>query len=147
MRQKLEQQLCFEVYKAANQFTKLYAKTLQPFGLTYPQYIVLLALADEDSQTTSSLCQKLGLGIGTLNPVLQKLVEKGLLKKEPSPKDKRASYFSLTEAAKALQPTIEQAIIDKLFCFDFLPAEGPELKERLRQLNEFLGMMNKEETV
>ncbi len=147
MRKKLEQQLCFEVYKAANQFTKLYAKTLQPFGLTYPQYIVLLALADEDSQTTSSLCQKLGLGIGTLNPVLQKLVEKGLLTKEPSPKDKRASYFSLTEAAKSLQPTIEQAIIDKLFCFDFLPTEGPELKGRLQQLNEFLGMMNKEETV
>lgn len=147
MRQKLEQQLCFEVYKAANQFTKLYAKTLQPFGLTYPQYIVLLALADEDSQTTSSLCQKLGLGIGTLNPVLQKLVEKGLLTKEPSPNDKRASYFSLTEAAKSLQPTIEQAIIDKLFCFDFLPTEGPELKGRLQQLNEFLGMMNKEETV
>ncbi|MGM9951641.1 MAG: MarR family winged helix-turn-helix transcriptional regulator [Lysinibacillus sp.] len=147
MMQKLEQQLCFEVYKAANQFTKLYAKTLQPFGLTYPQYLVLLALSDEDSQTTSSLCQKLGLGIGTLNPVLQKLVEKGLLKKEPSKKDKRASYFSLTTEAKALQPTVERAIVDKLSCFDFLSAEGPELKERLQQLNEFLGMMNKEETV
>lgn len=145
--QKLEQQLCFEVYKAANKFTKLYSKTLQPFGLTYPQYIVLLALTDEDGQTTSSLCQKLGLGIGTLNPVLQKLVEKGLLKKEPSKTDKRASYFSLTESAKTLQPNIEQAIVDKLFCFDFLPNEGPILKERLQQLNEFLEMMNKEETV
>jgi MarR family transcriptional regulator, organic hydroperoxide resistance regulator len=147
MMQKLEQQLCFEVYKAANQFTKLYAKTLQPFGLTYPQYLVLLALDDEGSQTTSSLCQKLGLGIGTLNPVLQKLVEKGLLEKEPSKKDKRASYFSLTKAAKTLQPTIEQTIVKKLFCFDFLPTEGPVLKERLQQLNEFLEMMNKEERV
>lgn len=147
MRQKLDQQLCFEVYKAANQFTKLYAKTLQPFGLTYPQYIVLLALGDEDSQTTSSLCQKLGLGIGTLNPILQKLVEKGLLTKEPSKVDKRASHYSLTDAAKTLQPTVEQAIVDRLFCFDFLSTEGPGLKERLRHLNEFLGMMNKEETV
>lgn len=145
--QKLEQQLCFEVYKAANQFTRLYSKTLQQFGLTYPQYIVLLALIDEDGQTTSSLCQKLGLGIGTLNPVLQKLVEKGLLKKEPSKTDKRASYFSLTKSAKTLQPTIEQAIVDKLFCFDFLPNEGPILKERLQQLNAFLEMMNKEETI
>lgn len=145
--QKLEQQLCFEVYKAANQFTKLYAKTLQPFGLTYPQYLVLLALGDEDSQTTSSLCEKLGLGIGTLNPVLQKLVEKDLLKKEPSTKDKRASYFSLTEKARAMQPTIEQAIVEKLFCFDFISSKGPALKERLQQLNEFLGMMNKEETI
>ncbi|MGN7115109.1 MarR family winged helix-turn-helix transcriptional regulator [Lysinibacillus odysseyi] len=147
MMQKLEQQLCFEVYKAANQFTKLYAKTLQPFGLTYPQYLVILALGDEDNQTTSSLCDRLGLGIGTLNPVLQKLVEKGLLKKEPSKKDKRASYFSLTEAVKKLQPAIEQAIVEKLFCFDYLPTEGPILKERLQQLNEFLEMMNKEETV
>ncbi len=147
MMQKLEQQLCFEVYKAANQFTKLYAKTLQPFRLTYPQYLVLLALSDEDNQTTSSLCGRLGLGIGTLNPILQKLVEKGLLQKEPSKKDKRASYFSLTEAAKNLQPSIEQAIMEKLFCFDYLPNEGPVLKERLQQLNEFLEMMNKEETV
>lgn len=147
MMQKLEQQLCFEVYKAANQFTKLYAKTLQPFGLTYPQYLVLLALCDEDNQTTSSLCGRLGLGIGTLNPILQKLVEKGLLQKEPSKKDKRASHFSLTEAAKNLQPSIEQAITEKLFCFDYLPNEGPVLKERLQQLNEFLEMMNKEETV
>ena len=147
MRKKLDQQLCFEVYKAANQFTKLYAKTLQPFGLTYPQYIVLLALGDEDSQTTSSLCQKLGLGIGTLNPILQKLVEKGLLIKEPSKVDKRASHYSLTDVAKALQPTVEQAIVDRLFCFDFLSTEGPRLKEKLQHLNEFLGMMNKEETV
>ena len=147
MVQSLEQQLCFEVYKAANQFTKLYAKTLQPFGLTYPQYLVLLALWEQDRQTTSGLCEKLNLGIGTLNPVLQKLVEKGWLDKTPSPKDKRAAYFSLTSFAKEERPKIEQAIVNKLFCFDFLPNEGPMIKEKPKQLNEFLTMLSKGETV
>ena len=147
MAQSLEHQLCFEVYKAANQFTKLYAKTLQPFGLTYPQYLVLLALWEQDNQTTSSLCEKLNLGIGTLNPVLQKLVEKGWLDKTPSPKDKRAAYFSLTSLAKEERLKIEQAIVNKLFCFDFLPNEGPMIKEKLKQLNEFLTMLSKGETV
>ncbi|WP_431029818.1 MarR family winged helix-turn-helix transcriptional regulator [Lysinibacillus sp. LZ02] len=143
--QKLEHQLCFEVYKAANQFTKLYAKTLAPFGLTYPQYLVLLALSEEDQRTTSSLCEKLCLGIGTLNPVLQKLVEKNWVKKTPSSKDKRAAYFSLTPFAKEAYPKIEQAIINKLFCSDFLLSEGPALKEHVHQLNDFLARMNKGE--
>lgn len=143
MGQTLEHQLCFEVYKAANQFTKLYAKTLQPFGLTYAQYLVLLALWEEDHQTTSLLCEKLNLGIGTLNPVLQKLVEKGWLQKTPSPKDKRAAIFSLTLLAKEERPKIEQSIINKLFCFDFLPNEGPVIKEKLKQLNQFLAMLSK----
>lgn len=147
MGQSLEHQLCFEVYKAANQFTKLYAKTLQPFDLTYTQYLVLLALWEKDNQTTSSLCETLNLGIGTLNPVLQKLVQKGWIKKIPSPIDKRAANFSLTSMAKEEKPKIEQSIINKLFCFDFLPNEGPIIKEKLKQLNEFLAMLNKGETV
>ena len=80
---KLDSQLCFEVYRAANQFTKLYAKALQPFQLTYPQYLVLLILWDQDEQTSSTIGQRLGLGIGTLNPVLKKLIEKGWLTKAP----------------------------------------------------------------
>ena len=93
---KLNEQLCFEVYKAANQFTKLYAKTLQPFQLTYPQYIVLLTLFEEDHQTTAAICQKLDLGIGTLNPIVNKLIDKEWITKSPSTLDRRASLLSLT---------------------------------------------------
>ena len=49
--------------------------------------------------------------------------------------------------AKEERPKIEQSIINKLFCFDFLPNEGPIIKEKLKQLNEFLAMLNKGETV
>lgn len=144
---KLEHQLCFEVYKAANQFTKIYTKILKNFDLTYPQYLVLLALSERDGQTSSSICDKLQLGIGTLNPVLQKLVEKGWIHKQPCLTDKRATRLSLTKKALQETPFIEQAVIDKLFRFDYLSAEGPSLKMKLEQLNEFLILMNSEETV
>lgn len=144
-RAKLDNQLCFEVYKAASKFTKLYTKVLQPFQLTYPQYLVLLALSEQDAQTSSSIGDRLDLGIGTLNPILQKLVEKGWIDKAPSPHDRRASIISLTERAKQEQPLIEQQIINKMFCFDFLTDNGVEIKQKLHALNEFLTMMNKEE--
>lgn len=143
----LQHQLCFEIYKAANQFTKLYAKTLQPFGLTYPQYLVLLALHEEDGQTTSSLCKKLSLGIGTLNPVLQKLLEKGWLVKTPSEKDRRSAYFSLSNHAKHAHPDIEQAIINQLACFEHLAEQGAAFTEQVKQLNILLKQVNQEEVL
>lgn len=141
---KLNTQLCFEVYKAANQFTKLYAKTLLPFGLTYPQYLVMLTLWEDDCQTSSEICEHLGISIGTLNPILQKLIEKDWLSKAPASHDKRASILSLTEKAKRAENKIQTQIIDKMCCFDFLPAQGPELKKKLKELNTFLSMMNGE---
>ena len=143
---KLDNQLCFEVYRAANQFTKLYAKALQPFQLTYPQYLVLLILWDEDEQTSSAIGQRLGLGIGTLNPVLKKLIEKGWLTKAPCCKDRRASILSLTDQAKRAQGDIEQQVISTLFCTDYLHQYGPPLKAQLHDLNTFLTMMNREES-
>ncbi|WP_332646753.1 MarR family winged helix-turn-helix transcriptional regulator [Lysinibacillus sp. 54212] len=144
---KLEHQLCFEVYKAANQFTKLYAKILKTFDLTYPQYLVLLALWEKDAQTSSTICEKLNLGIGTLNPVLQKLLEKGWILKQPSPTDKRATMLFLTKKAQQQKQHIEQAILEKLLCFDYLATEGPSLKEKLQRLNEFLLLLNSEESL
>lgn len=144
---KLNTELCFEVYKAANQFTKLYAKILLPFDLTYPQYLVLLTLWEEDHQTSSEICEHLGVSIGTLNPILQKLIEKEWLSKAPASHDKRASILSLTDKAKLTKDIIQQQIIAKMCCFDFLPAQGPDLKEKLQKLNTFLSMMNGENSI
>ena len=142
---KLDEQLCFEVYKAANQFTKLYAKALQPFQLTYPQYIVLLALYDKDGQTTAALGDTLDLGIGTLNPIVNKLIAKNYVNKTPSLADRRASLLTLTPFAMQQKQAIEQAVIETMFCQDYLVKSGPALKQQLHALNTFLQQMNKEE--
>ncbi|EIM08247.1 transcriptional regulatory protein [Planococcus antarcticus DSM 14505] len=66
---KLEQQLCFEVYKASSNFSKMYVKALESFNLTFSQYLVLLVLWEEDKLLTKKIGVRLGLGTGTLTPL------------------------------------------------------------------------------
>lgn len=138
----LEDQLCFAVYKAANQFTKLYRQVLEPFGLTYPQYLVLLALWEQDSLVVKQISDKLSLGIGTLNPILNKLVDKGWVTKETSSKDKRAVIISLTEKARATETLITEKLVEKMAHCDALTVIDGDLRAQLQNLNELLTQLN-----
>ncbi len=138
----LEDQLCFAVYKAANQFTKLYRQVLEPFGLTYPQYLVLLALWEQDSLVVKKISEKLSLGIGTLNPILNKLVDKGWVTKETSSKDKRAVIISLTEKARATETLITEKLVEKMAHCDALTVIDGDLRAQLQNLNELLTQLN-----
>lgn len=141
----LDNQLCFEVYRAASQFTRLYTKVLQRFDLTYPQYLVLLCLWEENRQTTSQIGEKLELGIGTLNPVVNKLCDKEWITKSPSPIDGRASILCVTTKATTQQPLIEQAIEETMRSNNYLLHAGFELKKQLSDLNSSLRLMIEEE--
>lgn len=132
---KLEQQLCFEVYKASSNFSKMYAKALEPFGLTFPQYLVLLVLWEEDGLLTKNIGERLGLGTGTLNPIINRMIEQGRLAKQQSETDKRAFTISLTEKAKSEQAAIEQAVFDKLISCDFMGVNAITLMKNLKELN------------
>lgn len=135
---KLDQQLCFEVYKASSNFSKLYARTLEPFHLTFPQYLVLLILWEEDHLLVKDIGQRLELGIGTLNPIINRMLEKGWIVKQQSEKDKRAFIISLTEKARNEEKTIEQAIINKITSCNFLDVNARMLMANLKELNSFL---------
>ncbi|OEC01547.1 hypothetical protein GY31_14900 [Lysinibacillus sphaericus] len=138
----LEDQLCFAVYKAANQFTKLYRQVLEPFGLTYPQYLVLLALWEQDSLVVKQISEKLSLGIGTLNPILNKLVDKGWVTKETSSMDKRAVIISLTEKARVTESLITEKLVEKMAHCDALTVIDGDLRAQLQNLNELLTRLN-----
>lgn len=138
---KLEQQLCFEVYKASSNFAKLYAKTLEPFQLTFPQYLVLLALWEEDHLLTRDIGKRLELGIGTLNPIINRMIERGWLEKKQSNEDKRAYIISLTEQAKNAENEIEQSIIKKITSCNLLDMNASTLMFQLKELNAFLSKM------
>ena len=77
----LEDQLCFEVYRAANDFGKMYNRALKDFHLTFPQYLVLLVLWDDDHILIKHIGERLGMGIGTLNPHIEPPRETGLAHK------------------------------------------------------------------
>ena len=139
---KLEQQLCFEVYKASSNFSKMYAKALEPFNLTFPQYLVLLVLWEEDGLLTKNIGERLGLGTGTLNPIINRMIEQGRLVKEQSRSDKRAFTISLTEKAKSEQAAVEQAVLDKLISCDFMGVNAITLMKNLKELNASFKNMN-----
>ena len=139
---KLDQQLCFEVYKASSNFTKMYARVLEPFNLTFTQYLVLLVLWEKDNLLMKDIGERLGLGTGTLNPIISRMIEHGRLIKRQSPEDKRASIISLTEPAKSEQQPIEQAIVEKLIDCNFMDISALTLMKNLKELNKFFGEMD-----
>lgn len=139
---KLEQQLCFEVYKASSNFSKMYARALEPFNLTFSQYLVLLVLWDEPELLSKDIGERLGLGTGTLNPIIKRMIDNGHLTKQQSEKDKRAFVISLTEKARKEQPAIERAVFEKVESCNFMGVNAMTLMTNLKELNAAFKTMN-----
>ncbi|MBL0077285.1 MAG: MarR family transcriptional regulator [Rhodocyclaceae bacterium] len=100
---KLDNQLCFALYSASLQMTKLYAPLLKPMGLTYPQYLVMLVLWENDGTMVSQLGERLFLDSGTLTPLLKRMESSGLLRRERARDDERRVLIYLTPAGRALK--------------------------------------------
>ena len=99
----LDRQLCFALYSASLAMTKVYKPLLAPLGLTYPQYLVMLALWEEDAQGVSALGDKLALDSGTLTPLLKRLEAQGQLSRERDAQDERRVIVRLTDAGRKLK--------------------------------------------
>lgn len=100
---QLDQQLCFALYAASLAMTKLYRPHLDALGLTYPQYLVMLALWQQDHRGVGDLGEQLSLDSGTLTPLLKRLEAAGWLQRSRSALDERRVEVSLTEAGRALK--------------------------------------------
>ena len=99
----LDNQLCFALYSASLAMTKLYKPLLEPLGLTYPQYLVMLVLWEQDDVSVSALGERLFLDSGTLTPLLKRMEAAGLLLRARSPDDERRVQIFLTPVGRALQ--------------------------------------------
>jgi len=100
---KLADFLCFTLYSANLVFGRAYKPLLDELGLTYPQYIVILALWEEDNQTVCRLGEKLFLESNTLTPVLKRLDAMGHVWRQRSTRDERQVHVGLTAAGRALR--------------------------------------------
>lgn len=100
---KLDDQLCFSVYAASHAFTRFYKKLLGPLGLTYPQYLVLLTLWEQDGLPLRAIGERLGLDSGTLTPLLRRMEESGLVTRMRDAEDERQVRISLTAKGKRLE--------------------------------------------
>lgn len=135
----LDKQLCFALYACSKEITKMYRPLLAPLGLTYTQYITLLAIWKEGRMKVKELGEVLFLDSGTLTPLLKKLEAAGLVKRTRDVQDERNVWIEVTEAGQAMR---EQAahIPQTAFCRSGMTPEEAialhrQLKELLQRLN------------
>ncbi|MBC1675283.1 MarR family transcriptional regulator [Listeria welshimeri] len=143
----LEEQLCFSVYNASKQFTKLYREALEPFQLTYPQYITLLVLWEKDKQTVTELGKRLALDSGTLTPMLKRMEHLGYVTRIRHVEDERRVYIELTEKAVKIQPEVLQSVDNCLQLLGFEEQDFTQLLTRIQALTNQLGGIGNEKTV
>src|SRR5512134_2596303 len=110
---RLEDFLCFAVYSANLAFGRAYKPILEQLGLTYPQYIAIVALWEEDNQTVSSLGDKLFLESNTLTPMLKKLEAMGYVRRQRSAAHERQVVVSLTDAGRHARENISSTTLVK----------------------------------
>lgn len=131
---KLDNQICFAVYACSRELTKLYRPLLQELGLTYTQYVTMLALWEQDQVTVSTLGSRLYLDSGTLTPLLKKLETAGLLTRTRDKNDERNVVIALTEQGSLLREKAVD-IPEKLLCqLGASPEEGAFLLAQMQAL-------------
>ncbi|CAN5522572.1 MarR family transcriptional regulator [soil metagenome] len=131
---RLDRQLCFALYGAANRVTRLYRPLLDALGLTYPQYLAMLVLWEASPRTVGALGEALDLESSTLTPLLKRLEAQGLLVRTRDPADERRVIVALTDAGKALRDRAK-TVPEQLLCQLELPLEDlGDLRERLKTL-------------
>ncbi|MEV6167924.1 MarR family transcriptional regulator [Streptomyces sp. NPDC051954] len=130
----LDDQLCFALYAASRAVTTRYRPLLDALGLTYPQYLVMLVLWEQDSISVRDLGAALQLESSTLSPLLKRLESNGLLRRERRREDERSVAIRLTPAGAELREraaTVPLAIGDAM---GLTPEQHAQAKQLLRLL-------------
>ncbi|WP_303918102.1 MarR family winged helix-turn-helix transcriptional regulator [Draconibacterium sediminis] len=100
---KLKSQVCFPVYALSREIVNVYRPILEEIDLTYPQYLVMMVLWENEPQKVNEIGDKLNLDNGTITPLLKRMAAKGLISRKRNTKDERVVEISLTESGKQLQ--------------------------------------------
>jgi DNA-binding MarR family transcriptional regulator len=134
----LDNQLCFALYSASLAMTKFYKPLLDELGLTYPQWLVMLVLWEQDGQMVSQLGERLSLDSGTLTPLLKRLEAAGLVSRIRDVQDERRVHITLTAEGRKLKARagkVPSCVRDAAQCS---LAELTQLKRQLHDLRERL---------
>jgi DNA-binding MarR family transcriptional regulator len=136
--QRLDQQLCFAVYSTMLGLNKVYRPLLKEFKLTYPQYLVMLVLWEQDEQIVSEIGERLYLDSATLTPLLKRLETQGLLSRRRAASDERQVVISLTTAGRDLKTRAKNVPLCIAAAIKTSPAAIEELRNRLARLRDAL---------
>lgn len=133
---KLSNQICFPLYSVSRLITKAYKPYLDEMGLTYPQYLVLLVLWENDGLTVNQITEKLLLNTNTLSPLLKRMEKMEILQRNRSSEDERSVIVQITEKGeqlKTLAKPIPENLIKTLLTENISMANVIQLKDMLNE--------------
>jgi DNA-binding MarR family transcriptional regulator len=135
---RLDKQICFRLYTAARLIQQAYTPMLNQLGITYPQYLVLMVLWEQDAQPVNDIAHRLVLETNTVTPLLQRMEKQGIVVRQRGKEDKRQQIVSLTEKGKVME---EEA-------FAIIPAGmGKELRACPFQLDDYVKFAGELDTI
>ncbi|KJF43221.1 MarR family winged helix-turn-helix transcriptional regulator [Draconibacterium sediminis] len=138
---KLSNQLCFPIYAASRLITRTYQPMLDELGITYPQYMVLMVLWEQDSMPVNTIAKKLILNTNTVTPLLKRMEVQGIVKRTRSDEDERKVTVSLTDKGLQLR-TLAAEIPEKLVAqLDTDKISVDELIDLREKLNRLIDLM------
>lgn len=129
----LDDQTCFLLYSNFRKITRIYQDYLEPFDLTYTQYITLIVLFEKNHQSITDLGLRLNLDSGTLTPLLKKLEKKGYVKRVRGVNDERMVYIDLTVQGNKLKEKLQHVPIDIAKHYELNIEETKMLQKLLRK--------------
>lgn len=136
---KLENQLCFRFYTVSRLITQAYRPLLGRLGVTYPQYLVLLVLWEQDGQPVNDIAKRLYLETNTMTPLLKRMEQEGLVTRHAGEQDSRKVIVSLTEKGRSLERLACEIPLEmsaSYTCRDISPDKLGELYRQLDSLTE-----------
>lgn len=134
----LDDKLCFALYASSLAMLQSYKPLLAEIGLTYPQYLVMLVLWEEDGITIKRLAERLGLDPGSVTPLVKRLEEAAFVVRNRAEHDERNLSIELTREGRALQAKAEHASGQFVIACHLNEAEGGELRDKLSLLTKTL---------
>jgi MarR family transcriptional regulator, organic hydroperoxide resistance regulator len=134
----LDEQLCFAIYSTSLAMSKVYRPLLTKLGVTYPQYLVLMALWNQDQVTVSEIGSRVFLDSATLTPLLKRMETAGLVQRARSTRDERQVIVSLTPAGREMQKEAGKIMSSVLCAAQCSEEEALTLKNQLVALRNNL---------
>lgn len=138
---KLDNQLCFSIYATSRLLTRAYKPMLDKLGITYPQYLVLLVLWEQDAQAVNTIAKRLHLNTNTITPLLKRMKELDLIERTPCKEDERRVIIQLTPKGQNLKTEafcVPQGLFDQVKQTDLNPEQLHGLKTQLDKLLQIL---------
>lgn len=143
---QLSNQICFPIYSASRLITKAYKPYLDEMGITYPQYLVLMVLWENDNVSVNQITEKLLLNTNTISPLLKRMEKTGLIKRSRSVEDERSVIIQLEEKGKLLKgqaKPIPENLLKIMLNENINLSEILQLKDMLNQWIDILSENNK----